>query len=147
MRPDTIFPQSFNYNWSPRYLYNMEGRNWLIQFIYTLLHQQGKILNAGWQDTSQQYRHPRMLQVPCSSNIWKLVSVASAGKCPLYVQCSINELESFTGTSRQRTTDLDQSCAVSSAPIFSSQWSTCNRIITVMSDRHIQKWLQFSHKK
>lgn len=31
MGPDTIFPHLFNYNWSPRYLYNVEGTNWIIQ--------------------------------------------------------------------------------------------------------------------
>lgn len=78
MGPDTIFPHSFNYNWSPRYLYNVEKeQTGSFSCIYTLLHQQGKMLKTEWGDKSQQFRHPRSPQIPCSSNVWKLVSVAS----------------------------------------------------------------------
>lgn len=54
MGPDTIFPHSFNYNWSPRYLYNVEKeQTGSFSCIYTLLHQQGKMLKTEWGDKTK----------------------------------------------------------------------------------------------
>lgn len=145
MGPDTIFPQLLNYGWSPRYLYNMVGINWLIQnvLVQTLLHQQGKMLNTEWGDKTQVSSLDILVlrksrAVLTFGNLHHLCALLV--KCPVSVQCSVNELRSFMGTSMQHIKDQDWSFAVSSAPIFSSHWSTCNTTRTFMRLRHTPKW-------
>ncbi len=125
--PDTIFPHSFNYNWSPRYLYNMEGTNWLIQLHLHIIASTGQNAQM-WRDNTQVSSTDILIKSHAVRKLASAASVCISGKCPLCVQCSVNELKSFMGTSRQRFTNLDRSCAVPLAPIFSRERSTCNRI-------------------
>lgn len=124
MGPDTIFPHSCNYNWSPRYLYNMEGTYWLIQLHLHIIASTGQ--NVQMRSDKTQVSSTDILirlksrAVLTFGNL-QVLHLCIAGKCPLCVQCSVNELESFMGTSMQHITNLDRSCAVPSAPIFSRE--------------------------
>ncbi len=96
--------------------------------IYTLLHQQGKMLKCGVTTHKSAVQTSSYASSPMQfGNLWVLHQYAFL-EMPSVCPVLSHELKSFMGTSRQRITNLDRSCAVPLAPIFSRERSTCNRI-------------------